>query len=121
MERGLRLKPRCVRNPLLTGLNDLFHRKDKAGRVIGDAEVKCNVVLIPGCKEAQTSADAYLGGTYEGALHHYLAAVARDAKGRISYRDWVAKTAELLHEEGYAQSPVLAATAGMADKLIFTV
>jgi len=43
-------------------------------------------VLITGCRSDQTSADAMIGGSFNGALTYNLVAAIGDAQGELSYR-----------------------------------
>jgi metacaspase-1 len=43
-------------------------------------------VLITGCRADQTSADAMIGGSFNGALTYNLVAAIGDAQGELSYR-----------------------------------
>jgi metacaspase-1 len=46
--------------------------------------VAMNHVLWAGCKSSQTSADAYIKGSYNGAFTYYLCKHIRDANGKIT-------------------------------------
>jgi hypothetical protein len=43
-------------------------------------------VLIAGCRDTQTSADAYISGSYNGALTYYLVKAIQEKKGK-PYRE----------------------------------
>jgi hypothetical protein len=43
-------------------------------------------LLITGCRSTQTSADAYIGNTYNGALTYNLVAAINARKGKLTYR-----------------------------------
>jgi metacaspase-1 len=64
-------------------------------------------VLITGCRDTQTSADAYIGGAYNGALTYNLVAALKEAKGQISYRDLHARTMAKLKSGDFDQVPQL--------------
>lgn len=64
-------------------------------------------MLITGCRDTQTSADAYIGKTYNGALTYNLVAAIKGARGRISYRDLHADTVDRLKIGGFDQVPQL--------------
>ncbi len=44
-------------------------------------------LLITGCRSTQTSADAYIGNTYNGALTYNLVAAINARKGKLTYRE----------------------------------
>ena len=64
-------------------------------------------VLITGCRDTQTSADAYIGGTYNGALTYYLVQSLKEAKGKITYAELHTRTVARLKRGGYDQVPQL--------------
>lgn len=64
-------------------------------------------LLITGCRDTQTSADAYIGNSYNGALTYHLVEALTEAKGEISYRDLHAKTLAKLNQGYYDQVPQL--------------
>jgi hypothetical protein len=64
-------------------------------------------VLITGCRDTQTSADAYIAGSFNGALTYYLVAAIKEKKGQLSYRELHARTIELLKKGKYSQVPQL--------------
>ncbi|MFO0775684.1 MAG: caspase family protein [Nitrospiraceae bacterium] len=63
--------------------------------------------LITGCRDTQTSADAFIKGSYNGALTYYLVESIKEAKGKISYRDLHAQTIAKLKRGRYEQVPQL--------------
>lgn len=64
-------------------------------------------LLITGCRSTQTSADAHIGGSFNGALTWNLVASIKEAKGKVSYRDLHAKTIAKLKAGGFDQVPQL--------------
>jgi hypothetical protein len=66
-----------------------------------------DAILISGCSDKQTSADAYIGGRYHGALTFYLAQTLKEANWNISYADLIIKVNEKLDREEYEQDPQL--------------
>jgi hypothetical protein len=64
-------------------------------------------VLISGCRSTQTSADAYIKGSFNGALTYYLVAALNEKKGQLTYRELHARTLELLKKGKYSQVPQL--------------
>ena len=77
-------------------------------------------VLITGCRDTQTSADAYIGTTYNGALTYHLVAALNEAKGKISYRDLHSKTIAKLKRGKYDQVPQLEGRKEQFDRLFLT-
>lgn len=64
-------------------------------------------LLITGCRDTQTSADAHIGNSYNGALTYHLVEALSEAEGKISYRDLQAKTLAKLKQGYYDQVPQL--------------
>jgi hypothetical protein len=63
--------------------------------------------LIAGCRDTQTSADAFIDGTYNGALTWSLVRALRAASGALTYRELHARSVALLETGGYDQVPQL--------------
>jgi hypothetical protein len=64
-------------------------------------------LLITGCRSTQTSADAYIGGTYNGALTYNLVASIKAKNGKLTYRELHASTIQLLRRGKFEQVPQL--------------
>lgn len=64
-------------------------------------------VLITGCRDDQTSADAFINGTYNGALTFGLVKALTSSKGKLTYRQLHAATSAELKKRGYNQVPQL--------------
>ena len=80
----------------------------RAGRRTSDVvDADVPELLITGCRDTQTSADALIGGTYNGALTYHLVEALRDARGAISYQDLHRHTLDKLRKGGYDQVPQL--------------
>lgn len=71
---------------------------------VGHADI-CEL-LITGCRDTQTSAHAFINGTYNGALTYYLVQSIREANGKLSYRELHKQTLAKLKGE-YDQVPQL--------------
>lgn len=64
-------------------------------------------VLWSGCKDSQTSADAYIDGSYNGAFTYYLCKHIRAASGKITRRDLMKRLRDSLKSNKYNQIPQL--------------
>ena len=73
-------------------------------------------VLITGCRDTQTSADAFIAGSYNGALTWSLVHVLREAGGTVTYRQLHERMLKRLSQEGYAQVPQLEGTTDKFDR-----
>ena len=69
--------------------------------------VDISEVLISGCRDTQTSADAYISGSYNGALTYHLVKAIKEKKGQLTYRELHARTIGLLKKGKYSQVPQL--------------
>jgi hypothetical protein len=73
--------------------------KDVNDRLI----VKMGHILWAGCKSHQTSADAYIKGSYNGAFTYYFCKHIRDANGKITRPELLKRIRSSLKYEGYEQ------------------
>jgi len=64
-------------------------------------------LLITGCRDTQTSADARIGGSYNGALTYYLVESIKEAEGNLTYRELHQRTVAKLKQNDYDQVPQL--------------
>ena len=66
-----------------------------------------DALLLSGCQDNQTSADAYIGGRYQGAFTCTLAQVLAQGGYKLSYGDLIDKVNQELDKTGYDQNPQL--------------
>jgi hypothetical protein len=64
-------------------------------------------LLITGCRSTQTSADAYIGNSYNGALTYNLVAAINARKGKLTYRELHALALQSLKKGRFDQVPQL--------------
>jgi len=72
-------------------------------------------LLITGCRSTQTSADAYIGNTYNGALTYNLAAAINARKGKLTYKELHALTLQALKKGRFDQVPQLEGRSSSLD------
>lgn len=77
------------------------------GRKRDIVEANINEVLITGCRDTQTSADAYIGGSYNGALTYHLVKAIVARKGKLTCRELHEEASGLLRKSRYDQVPQL--------------
>jgi hypothetical protein len=65
------------------------------------------IVIWSGCGEAQTSADAYISGAYNGAFTYYWCKHMRDSNGNLSRVDLLERVKTSLVSGRYTQIPEL--------------
>jgi metacaspase-1 len=75
-----------------------------------------NPVLFSGCRDNQTSADAFISGSYNGAFTYYFCKHVRTTQGRISRADLLKRLRSSLRYEGYDQVPQLECQTAMKKK-----
>lgn len=70
-------------------------------------DTECNVVCWSGCRDDQTSADAYIKGSYAGALTATFMDIMRDKKQDKSFTAIYTKLLEQMQKGKYTQKPQL--------------
>lgn len=73
-------------------------------------------VLITGCRDYQTSADAFIAGSYNGALTYHLVKAIQAKKGKLSYRELHEVASKLIGGAKYDQCPQLEGRAENLDR-----
>ncbi|HYP54473.1 MAG TPA: caspase family protein, partial [Pyrinomonadaceae bacterium] len=66
-----------------------------------------NEILLSGCRDVQTSADAYIAGDYHGAMSYYAIQAIREADYRLTYAELHKRLCELLEEAVFETVPQL--------------
>jgi hypothetical protein len=64
-------------------------------------------ILLTGCRDTQTSADAYIGGSYNGALTYHLVDALNNAQGEITCQELHSQTLSRLKKANFEQVPQL--------------
>ena len=77
-------------------------------------------LLITGCRDTQTSADAHISGSYNGALTYYLVESIKEAEGKLTYRELHQRTAAKLKQEDFDQIPQLEGWRTSFDRLFLS-
>jgi metacaspase-1 len=94
--------------PLRGKTRGTLRASSPAKRKYSDAvEADIDELLITGCRSTQTSADAYISGSYNGALTYHLVKIIKASNGQVSYRELHARTIGLLKKGRYDQVPQL--------------
>lgn len=73
---------------------------------IGNYETIGNVIMISGCMDKQTSADAYINDTFQGAMSWSFLQATKNLS-QISWRDLINNMRNLLEKSKYSQIPML--------------
>lgn len=80
------------------------------------SENEMNHLIISGCSDRQTSADAYIGGSYNGALTY---AAMKTLDPGITYKEWHKMILNWLSGKGYSQTPQLEGPDWMKNSSVF--
>lgn len=78
-----------------------------------------DIVLLSGCRDFETSADAFIGGQYRGAMTFYVERAMDQLGPMASYAAIIAKTQSLLIAAGFPQVPQIAGP-GIATTPIYS-
>jgi len=73
-----------------------------------EVEDRPNIIQPAACRSNQTSADAFIDGSYCGAFTHYALEVLDE--GSICYGDLIDLTLQRLSRNGYSQCPEFCGT-----------
>jgi len=77
-------------------------------------------ILITGCRDTQTSADAFINGKYNGALTFALVEAIRKSKGRLTYRQLHDQASTVLKKRKFDQVPQLEGVNDRFDAPLFS-
>ncbi len=77
-------------------------------------------VLITGCRDTQTSADAFINGRYNGALTFALVEAIRKSKGRLTYRELHDLACAEIVTRKFEQVPQLEGRTARFDQPLFS-
>ena len=94
-------------------------RASRKARDIVKAELP--EVLITGCRDTQTSADAFINGKFNGALTFALVEAIRKGRGRLTYRQLHDRAAATLKTRKFEQVPQLEGRSERFDQPLFAV
>ena len=86
-----------------------------------DNEIVLNHVLWSGCKDDQTSADAHIGGYYNGAFSYYFCKHIRESDGTITRDALHLKILDSLGYNRFSQTPQLECTDRRKNQNIFSL
>ena len=80
-------------------------RQTQKRKFVVTTDLQGDAILLSGCKDHQTSADALINGRYHGAFTYYLVYTLARANYDITYIDLITRTGEALKANGYDQVP----------------
>lgn len=94
-------------------------RTARGSKDVVDADIP--EVLITGCRDTQTSADAFIKGRYNGALTFGLVEAIRAAKGDLTYRELHDRASAVIRKRKFEQVPQLESRKAQFDWPLFSV
>ncbi|MDQ3486685.1 MAG: caspase family protein [Acidobacteriota bacterium] len=112
-EESRRPNPKSVTGELRRSTRAARRAKD-----IVDADIP--EVLITGCRDSQTSADAFIDGRFNGALTFSLIQAIRASKGRLTYRELHQRASAALKKRKFEQVPQLESRRAQFDLPVFS-
>ena len=70
-------------------------------------EIKGNICVLSGCEDLQTSADAYIGGRYQGALTHSFLESLKMNSYKLTYEQLLKSIYQVIKTGNYNQNPTM--------------
>lgn len=107
------------RRAMRTVSSSLRKSKSTARRSTDIVNADIPEVLITGCRDTQTSADAFINGRYNGALTYGLVEAMRAKRGKLTYGDLHERASSTIRKKRFEQVPQLEGRKAMFDKPIF--
>lgn len=90
----------------------------------GFDKIKGNAILFSGCRDEQTSADAFIGGKSQGAMTYSFIEAFKELtekKKKITYRNLMKHIHHILKRDGYEQDPQLSSGNYMDLNMEFSI
>ena len=84
-----------------------LYRTDEGIKEQRPQEDICKVLKISGCRDEQTSADAYINGRYQGALTFSFIRTMNDLDYNFTAKQLIEKIKTYINSNGYSQIPTL--------------
>lgn len=125
------IKPRYLPNPwdlmaaesgrrLRGKVTGELRRSSRSARKAKDiVSAQLPELLVTGCRDTQTSADAFIDGVYTGALTYALVDAMNQAKGKLTYREWHDRASAVLKTKRFDQVPQLEGQSARFDHQVF--
>ncbi len=85
-----------------------------------DKEITLNHILWAGCKDSQTSEDAFIDGHFNGAFSYYFCKHVRENGGKITRADLYMRIKNSLKFNKFSQVPQLECKAALRQENIFS-
>jgi metacaspase-1 len=85
-----------------------------------DESITLNHVLWAGCRDNQTSADAFIDGRYNGAFSYYFCKHIRENRGNITRSELISRISDSLDHNDYSQLPQLECRENIKSEKVFS-
>lgn len=83
-----------------------MYKKDQSNELVNDAsQINGNVIMISGCRDVQTSADAFRNGNWSGAMTTSYLDTMKQYNNDVSCFNLLKTMRTLLENRGYEQYP----------------
>ena len=99
----------CCHSGTMLDLKYQYFDDNKSNTIIENSnayETSGDLIMISGCMDEQTSADAYINSSYQGAMTWSFLNVT-DKKQDISFKDLIVNMRNVLKTSQYTQIPML--------------
>jgi hypothetical protein len=107
---------RSIPKKVTSGLRG-SRRAARRAKDIVDADIP--EILVTGCRDTQTSADAFIDGRFNGALTYGLVGAIRATKGQLTYRELHERASAIIKKGKYEQVPQLEGRKAQFDLPLF--
>ena len=112
--RGLHLRNRCVQ------IEDVRGRRLRRRFLKNIPGVEMKWIVLSGCSEMQTSADAMINDRYNGAFTFFALLALKDYNYVCTYNQWLKHLRKYLPSKDFEQKPTLEGPESLLNKQIFT-
>lgn len=92
---------------------------DETEKICNNKNVKANIVMISGCRDSQTSADAYLSGKYCGAMTNAFLHTLKNYDYNISYFELLKNMRDIIKKNKFSQIPQLTSSNIIQNSSLF--
>jgi hypothetical protein len=82
------------------------------------SQINEDAILISGCQDTQTSADAFMNGRYNGALTKFLVDLVKK-NPNYTWAELNAALPRAVKAAGYAQTPMITGGADLLERVVF--
>lgn len=111
----------CCHSGTIMDLRYKYRSANTKSVIQNNINTNANIIALSGCRDDQTSADAWMKGNWVGALTTCFLDTLKDTNYKPSLLNMVEKTRELLRKNRFTQIPQLTASREINPSTIFSV